>query len=354
MINEPTHILGSSSSCIDLVFTSQPNLVIESGVHSSLHPNCHHQIVFAKFNLQIFYPPPYTREVWHYKDANIDLIRRALQEFNWEKAFLNTCVNKKVSIFNEVILNTVRNFIPYESITCDDRDPPWFNSKIKSLIEEKNSFFRNYRKANNNTRLLCKLKYMQDRLNNAINNSKEKYFLRMTEKLSKVNKSSKAYWSLLKTFLNNKKIPVIPPLFHENKFVTNFKEKAELFNTFFAAQCSLIKNDSALPSVLQFKTDKKLSSLNFTSDDITKLILSLDPNKAHGYDKISIRMLKICGKTISKPLELIFKQCIETGLFPSDWKKGNIVPIHKKVTNSVSKTIVLFHFYRYVAKYLKS
>ena len=37
LINEPTHILGSSSSCIDLIFTSQPNLVIESGVHPSLH-----------------------------------------------------------------------------------------------------------------------------------------------------------------------------------------------------------------------------------------------------------------------------------------------------------------------------
>ena len=28
-------------------------------------------------------------------------------------------------------------------------------------------------------------------------------------------------------------MPLIPPLFHENKFVTNFLEKAELFNSFF-------------------------------------------------------------------------------------------------------------------------
>ena len=43
LIKEPTHILTDSSSCIDLLFTSQPNLVMESGVHSSLHQNCHHQ-----------------------------------------------------------------------------------------------------------------------------------------------------------------------------------------------------------------------------------------------------------------------------------------------------------------------
>ena len=41
-------------------------------------------------------------------------------------------------------------------------------------------------------------------------------------------------------------------------------------------------------------------------------------------------MLKIYGSSIYKPLEMIFKQCIETGVFPSEWKKANIVPIHKK------------------------
>ena len=45
LINEPTHLLQNSSSCIDLIFTSQPNIVVESGVYPSLHPNCHQQIM---------------------------------------------------------------------------------------------------------------------------------------------------------------------------------------------------------------------------------------------------------------------------------------------------------------------
>ena len=53
LIKEPTHILTDSSSCIDLLFTSQPNLVMESGVHSSLH----HQIIHAKINFKVHYPP---------------------------------------------------------------------------------------------------------------------------------------------------------------------------------------------------------------------------------------------------------------------------------------------------------
>ena len=42
-----------------------------------------------------------------------------------------------MNIFNETILNILRNFIPHETVLCDDRDPSWFNNKIKSLIHEK-------------------------------------------------------------------------------------------------------------------------------------------------------------------------------------------------------------------------
>ena len=54
---DPTHILQNTSACINLIFTNQLNFMIDSGVHLSLHPNCHHQIVFSKLNLQIEYLP---------------------------------------------------------------------------------------------------------------------------------------------------------------------------------------------------------------------------------------------------------------------------------------------------------
>ena len=120
------------------------------------------------------------------------------------------------------------------------------------------------------------------------------------------------YWPLLKLFLNNKKILIIPPLFHENKFVTDFKEKPELLNEFFAKQCSLIGNNSYLPNQLTYSTEKRLRIMRFSQDDIAKIIQNLNPNKAHYHDQVSNRMLKICGKTICKPLERIFRECLNT------------------------------------------
>ena len=112
----------------------------------------------------------------------------------------------------------------------DAKDPPWLNTKIKSLLQEKIKIYKNFRKDRNNTQLLRKLEHLQNRLNNSIDSSKHNYHLKMANKLNSIQKSSKAYWSLSKSFLNNKKIPIIPPILHNNAFATDFKKKLELFN----------------------------------------------------------------------------------------------------------------------------
>ena len=77
--------------------------------------------------------------------------------------------------------------------------------------------------------------------------------------------------------------------------------------------------------------------VRFPESDILKVIGKLDPSKAHGHDKISIRMLKLSDKTICKPLHMIFTSCLETGVFPIHWKKANVVPIHKKESKQLAK-----------------
>ena len=70
-------------------------------------------------------------------------------------------------------------------------------------------------------------------------------------------------------------------------------------------------------------------SLEINPEDILKLIRNLDPNKSHGFDGISIRMIKMCDESIIKPLNIIFKNSINEGTFPSQCKKANVTPIYK-------------------------
>ena len=80
-----------------------------------------------------------------------------------------------------------------------------------------------------------------------------------------------------------------------------------------------------------------LSTVSFSLVDVGEIIQNLNPNKAHAHDNISIHILKICGSTIYRPLERIFKEAVSTNLLPFEWKKGNIVPILKKGDKQVLK-----------------
>ena len=71
--------------------------------------------------------------------------------------------------------------------------------------------------------LVKKFKFLQNQLNVSIENSKQRYYSKLLRKLANPSTRSKKYWSILKTFLNNKKIPSIPPLFHKNKLKTTKK-----------------------------------------------------------------------------------------------------------------------------------
>ena len=140
-----------------------------------------------------------------------------------------------------------------------------------------------------------------------IEESKHQYYTRLSHKLLDPKTSKKSYWSILKTFLNDKKTPCIPPLLHQDKFVTDFKEEANIFNNFFANQCSIVSNNSELSVILTEKTHESLSTIDFPTDDILKSIRNLNPNKSHGHDMISIWMTKICDTSICRPLKLIFQ-----------------------------------------------
>ena len=134
LISEPTHILKNSCSCIDLIFTDQPNLIKDSGTHPSLHLNCHCNITFCKINLKIT-----RRLMWDFKRANISSIRKAIKMVDWQFMFLNKNTHQQVAIFNDILMNIFSNYIPNKYVTIDDRDPPWMTEKIKNKINLKRS-----------------------------------------------------------------------------------------------------------------------------------------------------------------------------------------------------------------------
>ena len=139
-----------------------------------------------------------------------------------------------VFLFNRTIKNVLSNYILHEIIICDDRDPPWIKNRLKELFNEKKDTFQCYLHGNKNPKLFNKYEYLQNELKSLIEANKEKYYSRISKRMMNPLTSTKTYWSILKSFLNNKKIPCIPALFffyyyYEYKFsIENKKTKKDI------------------------------------------------------------------------------------------------------------------------------
>ena len=120
---ESTHLFPNSLSCIDFIFTDQPNLAVNTGAHCSWLPNCHYQIIYCKFNLMIEYPAPYECLVWDYKHSAENAIVKALDQVDWNILFFNKNVHEQFSIPNVTLINVFSNFIPNKLVTFNDNDP---------------------------------------------------------------------------------------------------------------------------------------------------------------------------------------------------------------------------------------
>ena len=83
-----------------------------------------------------------------------------------------------------------------------------------------------------------------------------------------------------------------------------------------------------------FLTQSRLNSINFNEDEILKIIKALNIHKAHDHDDISIRMIKICDKSLLKQLILLFEISTKSSCYPDIWKRSNIIPVHKKMINN--------------------
>ena len=126
------------------------------------------------------------------------------------------------------------------------------------------------------------------------------------------------FWTAFKRITNKKKLTNIPPIFDNNTYITNFQQKAKIFNDYFVDQCKNHDNGSILPEFISM-TESSISHVDTNIDKIVAIIQKYSANKAHGCDEISVAMLKLCAAEVAIPLRLIFQKCLSTGTFPDSW-----------------------------------
>ena len=136
-------------------------------------------------------------------------------------------------------MNVFSDYIPNKLITIDDKDPPWMNDKIKNKIKKRDMFYQQLKKYKSNFTDFDVMNELTSGLPLIISQRRDEYYSQLAKKLNDLWKNAKTCWSILKTILNGRKIPVISPLLTDGRLPSDFEEKANRFNEFFSRRCTL-------------------------------------------------------------------------------------------------------------------
>ena len=115
----------------------------------------------------------------------------------------------------------------------------------------------------------------------------------------------------------------------DGKLTTSDQEKAGVLNNFFSSVFT-IEDLEDVPDFAQRPVAQGLDEIQFTIEDVEKLLCKLKIAKSPGPDRLHPRILKECASVISPAVYSIFRLSIDKSQLPEDWKIGRVTPIHKK------------------------
>ena len=228
LIDEPTNIRTTGMSCINLIITDQLNLFVDFGVHSSPDDHCQHPVFHGKLNISVPLPPPYKRKVWYYAKAQKDRNKSAIANIDWPAMFSGLDVDKMTHSFTSKCASIFSKFIPNKTITCDNRDPPWMTTSLKSAIKRRHRVYNKYVKRGRKPDDWEYVRIIRNQTSSKIAQAKDEYFSSFGKKLSDPTHCTKSYWTTLNKIIDKKKFSNIPPLLENGVFVTYFQTKANI------------------------------------------------------------------------------------------------------------------------------
>ena len=112
----------------------------------------------------------------------------------------------------------------------------------------------------------------------------------------------------------------------------NDSEKASTLLKYFS---SVFTNEPDEPfEELSEVCSDQLDDIEISVQRVKEVIDQTNINKSPGPDSIHPRILKEAGHMLALPLTLIFRESLDTGQLPKDWKTAHLSAIHKKGSKS--------------------
>ena len=331
LISEPTRYTENNSvaNLRDLLIVSNENMVNNSGILPSFS-NIDHLPIFASLEISNTSATRQTTQIWDYRHMDADKLVRLLMNTDWD-TLMDCDVDEATDNFTHILMTAAIESIPIRTISKKNSDKPWFTAELKQQIRKRDRLFQAAKKSNtdHDWERWRRQRNLTTDTNQRLKNA---HIQTQVANLLETKKDSHKYHNILKGLMGRKGNRNMPPLIGQDGTpFTDDIDKATILNKHFATQTRLDTHDKPIPLITAPEDSvPKLEEVRVTEPEVLKILNRLDTSKSPGPDKIPAKLLKTCALIIASPLTKLFNKSLQSGNFPSSWKKANVTPIFKQ------------------------
>ncbi|KAI5708477.1 hypothetical protein M8J77_023403 [Diaphorina citri] len=315
----PTHHShnSQSSSLIDLMLVLQEHKVTRYGQLPAPGIS-RHDMLYLAYSVKV---PKYPVQFVTYRDIkgiDSDVLSESFGSLDWEPLLSESDVNRKTELLRIKILEVFDEFAPLTESRVTRPPIPWMNASIKRCMRLRDKLWIKYRRT----------KSIEDRMAYNTQKNATNYAVRRAQKYfsrSILKAGSKSTWNRLRS-LGLGKIKSSAPLH------VGLDELNQYFVSVVPVPCPTVKNtileEIENGSNAGNSSDASFNFVEVSEADVSKAILSIK-SKASGYDGVDGKMVKLVLAQLLPILTHIFNKSLSTGVFPTEWKSANVVPLQK-------------------------
>ena len=313
---------------LDLILTSEEGMIDNVTVNEHLS-NSDHNILL--FNLVLKTTTHTSKQIkYNFNRGDYTGMNNLLKSVDWNKEFANCDPDNMWEKFNEIVLSAIDKFVPIRS-NKKFKHPRWMTKKARKARKRKAKMWKRFKASKTYN---DEVEYKKS-LNIATSEYKKAVYNFETNLAKDVKQNPKAFYAYGRS-KSKTKDKVCPLKDDQGNIAVNDADICKVLNTYFSSVFThenITTTNDEFPSLKQIFTGDQndmLQDIEITEELVRTKLGKLCLNKAPGVDGLVPRVLVETAGSISKPLCMIFRASLDTGIVPVDWKRANVIALFKK------------------------
>ena len=326
LITEPTRI-ATQHTILDLILTDS-EYIKHSGV---LDINVSDHLPVFLLRKKVHIKTPKCEFIGRsYRNYNKESFYNRLNQHTWDEYYHKTNVNECWKIIIDRINEYLNDTCPLKAFSFSKEKQPWLNNELMVQLVNRDKAIKVARRTGNPDDLVFARK-IRNRTKNLINKAKLDYY---TNQLDDNRDDPRKYWQHIYNILNKNKKDNKFNLEDNNGKLLDQKDVPDFINDFFTSIGAKLVNENPkmkheynLPIIDHNMELFQLQEIDM--DQLMPLLKQIKIYKSSGIDNISSRILKDALINLNEQLLFLINLSINNNSFPSDWKRGTVIPLPK-------------------------